>query len=650
MTPRERQAREAWNRFKRLEDDWQRRSDRAWAGGPTAVEPAARVATRLRLIDPADGLGRERVFGRSDLLPVNYLLLGRRATRAVCRLQVRNLSGRHEGFGTGFLVSPDLLLTNHHVLEAADKAVRSLAEFDAEEDEDFRPRPRKTFRLDPQRLFFADADLDFALVAVAPRAQDDTALSEFGFLPLIEDSGKALVNEPVTIIQHPDGADKQIALRNNHVLGLADDFIHYATDTLTGSSGSPVLNDQWQVVALHHAAVARRDERGRVLARDGTPWKEAMGESEIDWVANEGLRISSLFARLRAKADWQPGEIKLLAGMGLTGLGPAPGAGGLEAAGPEREALPVFPVGRPITLDEFHALADHPATTEADLAPYVRPAPEMSGPFDPAFRIDRTRVIDVSGLESDRALTWANGWCRSRRQRAYRRKIGAGGDLIKIVSEGDSWFQYPFLLDDVIDHLMAEPDFAVLSLDAAGDLLGDMIASGEYLNALAEEDPSVFLISGGGNDLVVDGRLSERLRRFDPALAPEQYPNSLFEAFLHDLRINYRRLFSSVREFSPDVRVFCHGYDYAVPNRGDWLGRPMERNGITDRTLQKEIIRVVMDRVNDMLRDLAGTFDGVTFLDLRGRVPANEWYDELHPVSRGYKRVADVFIEAIRGG
>ena len=28
---------------------------------------------------------------------------------------------------------------------------------------------------------------------------------------------------------------------------------HYSTDTEAGSSGSPVFNDQWEVVALHHS-------------------------------------------------------------------------------------------------------------------------------------------------------------------------------------------------------------------------------------------------------------------------------------------------------------------------------------------------------------------------------------------------------------
>ena len=30
-------------------------------------------------------------------------------------------------------------------------------------------------------------------------------------------------------------------------------MVQYVTSTLNGSSGSPVLNDAWEVIALHHA-------------------------------------------------------------------------------------------------------------------------------------------------------------------------------------------------------------------------------------------------------------------------------------------------------------------------------------------------------------------------------------------------------------
>jgi RNA polymerase sigma factor (TIGR02999 family) len=248
---------------------------------PTAGEAPGRVPV-------INGLGIERTFGRRDLLPMACLLLGLRAARPVCRLKIRNLSGMHVSWGTGFLVSPSLLLTNNHVFidprydgppvdASPDHAIHSLAEFDAEDDENFRPRVSRTFRLDPDRFFFVDKDLDFALVAIHPRAQDGTALADYGFHTIIEPSGKVLVNEAVTLIQHPGGSQKYLVLRDNNALGFVEDkFVHYSSDTERGSSGCPVFKDQWQVAALHRTAMACRNEAEQPLTRTGAIWEPSM--------------------------------------------------------------------------------------------------------------------------------------------------------------------------------------------------------------------------------------------------------------------------------------------------------------------------------------------------------------------------------------
>jgi len=616
------------------------------ASGKTAEtipgESTARIATRLNLLNPLDGLAVARVFGRDDFLPMHYLSSGLRAARPVGRIQVRDMLGHHQQFGTGFLISPGLMLTNHHVLSSDEAAMRSQIEFDVQEDENFIELPRKTFRLNPDRFFYASERLDFAIVAVAPRSSEGGLLADLGSLPLIEESGKALIDEPVTIIQHPEGGFKRIALRENKILGLVDDFIQYTTDTSISSSGAPVFNDQWQVVALHHRAVAQRNKKGQRLTVNHRIWTEMMDVGTIEWVANEGVRISSIVADLKSKSDWTPVERSLLAEAGIH---VAPVVASVRVASAAEVARPAV---RPITLDEFNRMVASPDTTEEEIAAYIQALPTGSDAFNPSFRANPNLVIDERGFESDQALNWANGWCRRRRQRAYRRKIAEGGDLIRIVSEGDSWFQYPFILDDVIDHLMAEPDLAVFSLDAGGDLLRDMISSGEYLTAIRDEQPSIFLISGGGNDMLADKQLAKRLHLYREGLAPDEYPNEEFDAFLKDMRKSMLEIFQSVRAISPTTHIFCHSYDFVIPWGGDWLGKPMRKNGIRDIVLQARIMGGVMNRVAAMLQEAATTVSGVTFLDLRGQVQPGEWYDELHPVSRGFRRVADVFLNAIR--
>jgi endonuclease I/V8-like Glu-specific endopeptidase len=238
-----------------------------------------------------ENLALERILGRNDLMPVNYLLLGQHRARTVGRIHIRDQAGQLQGFGTGFLVSPQLLLTNNHVLDSARTARSSQVEFDYEDDEAGRDRQTVFFSLDPAAFFLTDQHLDFSLVAVAPEAAQRRAPREWGWNRLSEQAGLVVKGEYVSIVQHPQGEQKQIALRENQVIDLLEDFTHYRTDTAPGSSGSPVFNDQWELVALHHSGVPDRFADGDIKAVDGRRWQRWMGDHRIKWIANEGVSI-----------------------------------------------------------------------------------------------------------------------------------------------------------------------------------------------------------------------------------------------------------------------------------------------------------------------------------------------------------------------
>jgi endonuclease G len=253
----------------------------------------------------------ERVMDTNDLMGLRFFEQGLRVCRAVGRIQIRDAGGKMLGYGTGFLVSSRLLLTNHHVLPTTVEASRSTVEFNYQESASGEIQTSKMFSLAPQDFFLSDEEHDYALVAVAP----DPALAAYGWLPLLEDSGKLLVGETVNIIQHPNGEPKQLAIRNNQVVDELELFLHYQTDTDPGSSGSPVFNDQWEVVALHHSGVPKRNEAGEVITVDGRVWQEWMGEQRIAWLANEGVRVSRLVRHIRSQelpAEAEPLRQELL--------------------------------------------------------------------------------------------------------------------------------------------------------------------------------------------------------------------------------------------------------------------------------------------------------------------------------------------------
>jgi endonuclease I/V8-like Glu-specific endopeptidase len=285
-------------RLKRLNASWAlARSVEGMSGPPS--EDDRPISPGEPALYRADVLGLERLMGRNDLIEIGFLERGAIAARAVGRITAETAEGT--AYGTGFLVSAELLLTNNHVLRSAEEAAGSYVQFNYQAGLDGLPLAPETFSLDPQRFFVTDEALDFTLVAVKPASSAAVELAVFGVLPLIEQEGKVILGEFVNVVQHPNGEPKQLALRENEVVDLLEDFLHYETDTSPGSSGSPVFNDQWEVVALHHSGVPKTDEAGNYVAIDGTAWEPGRGENEIAWVANEGVRVSRVLGVLRER-------------------------------------------------------------------------------------------------------------------------------------------------------------------------------------------------------------------------------------------------------------------------------------------------------------------------------------------------------------
>ncbi len=263
--------------------------------GERKLKPAERTRLLTRLMEsgqsqPAAAAALERVLEGNDLMSINYLERGTLAARSVCRIILRDARQRTEGYGTGFLVAPGLLMTNHHVLHNDLEGGRAQAEFDYEQDARGENKRSVTVALNPAACFFTHEELDFTLIAVSGGAQ----LSPYGWLPLRPEPGKSFEGEYLTIIQHPGGQRKQVCVRENKLIKYEQNTVWYQTDTTAGSSGSPVFNSFWEVVALHHSGVPKTDASGNWLTIDGKKWDNSMDESLVKWEANEGIRISRI--------------------------------------------------------------------------------------------------------------------------------------------------------------------------------------------------------------------------------------------------------------------------------------------------------------------------------------------------------------------
>ena len=74
----------------------------------------------------------------------------------------------------------------------------------------------------------------------------------------------------------------------------------------------------------------------------------------------------------------------------------------------------------------------------------------------------------------------------------------------------------------------------------------------------------------------------------------------------------------------------------------------MAERGIIDPKLQRAIAAVMVDRFNKGLKRLASMFEHVRFVDCRGLVPADGWFDELHPGNAGFRTVSNRILEVAR--
>lgn len=253
-------------------------------------------------------LGLERRFGPT----LDYAYIPPPAAqpvgRSVARLVEVQDGGRSmSAFATGFMVSPRLLMTNHHVFEDPASADGTWAQFGYEYiGADLKAGA--LFRVRPDLYFYADRALDVALVAVDTNAQGGEALSLFNFVQLIGTEGKILVGHGVHMISYPEGMPKTFVFRNNPLVCVKEQTLQYLTDSDEGSSGSPAFNPMWELIALHHRSVPEV-VNGQAVLKSGGYWRPGMSTDDVKWVANEGVRISVILDHLKALQRIKPHEL-----------------------------------------------------------------------------------------------------------------------------------------------------------------------------------------------------------------------------------------------------------------------------------------------------------------------------------------------------
>jgi hypothetical protein len=191
--------------------------------------------------------------------------------RRVCRIEFAGNAA-----GSGFLVGPDAVLTNWHVVENA-KQSNKLADLACRFDYlrlangtrqqgkavalhadgclDFSRYSAAEKTKKPDEPPPTEDELDYALLRLAePVGRGDADGSPRGWISLPEAAVPLDAGAPLLIVQHPDGSPMKLALDTEAVIGRNANRtrIRYKTNTDPGASGSPCFTMDWDLAALHH--------------------------------------------------------------------------------------------------------------------------------------------------------------------------------------------------------------------------------------------------------------------------------------------------------------------------------------------------------------------------------------------------------------
>ncbi|MCG8329155.1 MAG: hypothetical protein MI974_15780 [Chitinophagales bacterium] len=317
------------------------------------------------------------------------------------------------------------------------------------------------------------------------------------------------------------------------------------------------------------------------------------------------------------------------------------------------------------------------------------------------FRSLILRIFDLNDgpvqnrSKSDKGLLgFFNKIGRWNKNRRFKKALRKGNSKKNIVAEGDSWFEHPLLVKDIIDWIIKSDRYNVYSIASGGDWIGNILYTGTYITELSLYLPDVFLISGGGNDLVGGNRIAHLIKRRDHVklefsdsdealmdvlqnegaskkvakrvIVGRKFLNNDFWALINVFRFQYYLIFLSIRTFASDkfkgMKIITQGYDYPIPsssknvfasplrlimNNGKWLNVPLGIRRVNNQEEKNCIMTAMIHEYNNMMIDVGSKFEDIYHIDCRELADRKSWIDELHLRSRYYKKIADKYIECI---
>ncbi|WP_405467642.1 trypsin-like serine peptidase [Streptomyces canus] len=246
-------------RWKASADQIERTHHAVRSGHPELANSKDEVERRKKRL--ARHHDREGIVDADDSVWTSFFSQGLIVSQTVGRVVVSQRHMPSKPIGTGVLIAPGLMLTNNHVLPLEALPNEAAVEFAFEYDENGKEREYRTHQFAPEMCWFTDEELDFTLVAVSPvdgKLPGDT----YGWVPLIEETGKAIRGDALNVIHHPRGDRKRLSIRENRMVAEDELWLRYTSDT----QGPRRDADQLVGTLTHALALASPGTGQRVLS------------------------------------------------------------------------------------------------------------------------------------------------------------------------------------------------------------------------------------------------------------------------------------------------------------------------------------------------------------------------------------------------
>jgi hypothetical protein len=229
-----------------------------------------------------------------------------------------------------------------------------------------------------------------------------------------------------------------------------------------------------------------------------------------------------------------------------------------------------------------------------------------------------------------------------------------------ILAIGDSWFWYPFAGGSLVNNLgriVQSRGHVIFAKGMNGAEAFDFV-DGKYAPAVRVAlqryggGLSAVFISAGGNDFAGFNDLRPLLKGNCAAEtdAAGCYLGGAagLERFLDDVDRYYRKLIGVVyTHTTPRCLIVMHDYDYAIPTGlgvfggSSWL-KPALVDAQVPEQLQQPCVKYLLDQFHRVLANVC-TLDPehLVLVDSRGTLAPEEWANELHPTSQGFRKIVD---------